>query len=210
VKYLKLLVLAAVVVTALLAIAGTASAAEGETTLCKAKEGTEAAPTCSTANMYPPGTVIAAKLKSAEAKLEAGIATVKCTESAVGGETKTTETPKGPITTLTFGKCNFVVTPLPVGGPYGELTVHHSTGWNGILTAEGVKVEVVISGSIKCFYGGTITTGLTLIGGAPAVVKAINAPIPRLAGSSTSCASTALWNAEYEVTAPNPLWVATM
>jgi hypothetical protein len=206
VKYLKMLSLAAVTAAALMALVGVGSASAAVTTGCHAKEGTEAAPTCSEANMVTNGTQISAKLSSAEAKLEAGIATVKCTASELGGKQETTENPEGKLETLTFSSCNFPVNTIEKG----KLKVAHSTAWNASLVAEGVKVEVVISGSIKCFYGGTINTGLTAVGGAPAHAKAVNAEIPRLAGSSTSCANPAKWNAEYEVTAPNPLFISVM
>jgi hypothetical protein len=202
-RYLKMLSLAAVVAAALMAVVG-AGAAQAETTLCKVTEDA-----CSTANMYPVGTSITA-VTTSKATLKAGFVTVKC-NGTLSGTTTTTTTPEGGITALGWTACEgaeeVVSEPTVAGGKeFGQLQVHWDAEHNGNLTAKNIRVRIKALG-VTCFYGGTVSTGLTLKGGNPATVTA-NAEIERLSGSSVLCGNPANWTATYEVTAPKPLYVS--
>jgi hypothetical protein len=198
-KKLKFLGLAVVAVAAMMALVGAASASAAETTLCKTNE-----TPCKAANHYPIGTEIKAKLKSGtKAKLAAGFFTFECSGSEVIGKTETTGEPSGKITTLSFTGCNNEETKVLKNG---SLKVKNIAGtMNGNLSVSGVSVTVREFGE-DCVFGGNITSGITINGGSPASVKA-NASIPRESGSFL-CGNPSTWTAEYEVTTPNPLWIA--
>jgi len=206
-KYVKMLGLAAIVAAAMMAIvgAGTASA----TVLCKTN-------TTPCGSIYPAGTELHAVLESgtkATLKPETEIATTTCEESTVLADIEKAgskeETVKGPITTLTFGKCNNTVKVLKPG----TLELHWIPGtMNGTLTASGFEVEVVAS-LVKCVYAGSITSGLTLTGGVitpgnKATLDVVNAKVPLKSGFEGLCGKNGIWNGVYEVTSPAPLWVA--
>jgi hypothetical protein len=195
-KFLKMLGLAAIVGAALMVVVGpaSASAAESGTTICK----TNTTP-CPAASHYTTGQTYKASLTPAtEATLAAGFSTIKCTGSSVELEQTGTggaaaEVP-GSIKALSFSGCNATVTVKTLGS--GNVS-HTAATMNGSLTGSGTEVEIVL-GSTKCFYGGTIKSGLTVEGGAPATATASNAEFTRLTGSSALCANPAKWNAMYQ------------
>jgi len=206
-KYVKMLGLAAVAAAALMAFvgAGTASA----TVLCS----TNTNP-C-TGTKYAAGTEIKSNLKAGtEAVLTAGFATVKCTESNVNGKVTSAGggagvAVAGSISLLTFDSCNCAVTVLK----NGELEVQSTaTNGNGSLTGKNSSVTINCSG-VSCIFG-TAAAGTpigTVTGGGPATLKA-EAKLPYITGdaSNFTCtlgSGTGTWNASYEATAPNPLFV---
>lgn len=193
-KSLKMLGLAAVAAAALMAFIGAGSASA--TTLCSTNPG-EGGGACGSVN--PAGTTYTGSLKSgSEATLAAGFSTIKCKTSAVtleqtnaGGGAGTPVA--GKINSLSFGECGTAtVNVLSVGS--GNLNWTEKV--SGSLTGEGTNVEIVV-GTTKCFYGGAITSGLTVTGGAPATGKATNVALTRESGSSALCANPSKWNAEY-------------
>jgi hypothetical protein len=216
-KYLKILGLAVIAAAALMAIvgAGTASAqSEEKAALCKV---TPTAGICSVANTYPAGTEIHAVLAPGTIAVltpKGEQVLVECEESTLAGKTETETTPTGPITALTWGKCQHNGIEEVKTVETGKLTVHHDTEpegeHNGILTAEGVSVTVRgIFGGLHCDYGGIIKEGLTVTGGNPAKVDAT--ATVELTGQTgfLECPESAVWHAEYEVTEPTPLYVGT-
>jgi hypothetical protein len=199
-KHLKILVVAAVAVAAMTALLGAASASAAETTLCKAKE-----EVCSTANMYVAPTAIKAALKSGtKAKLAAGFFTFECSGSEVEGTSTSTINPAGAISKLTFTGCNNEETKVLKNG---SLAVNWTSGNNGNLSVTGVEVTVREFGE-DCIFGGNISSGITVTGGAPATVSA-SASIPRVSGSFL-CGNPSTWTAGYNVTTPNPLYISHM
>jgi hypothetical protein len=194
-KQLKLLGLAVIAAAALTALLGAGSASatvicSSNTTPCGAKN--------------PSGTTYTASLTSGtEATLAAGFSTIKCTESSVGlkqtseGSSSTAVT--GSITALSFGGCNATVNVLSLGS--GNVAWTSGT-MNGSLTGSGTKVEIV-AGTTKCFYGGEITEGLTVEGGAPATATAKEVKLARETGSSALCANPSKWNAKYTFNGAN-------
>jgi hypothetical protein len=195
-KHVKMLGIAAVLAAALMALIG-AGAAQAETTLCKVTEDA-----CSTANMYPVGTAIAATATE-PAVLKAGFATITCNKSTVAGKTETTTTPEGKNSTLSFSECgSATVTTLNPG----KLQIHWDAEHNGNLTTSGVEVKVEVLG-VSCVYGGEVKSGLTLTGGNPATLDAVEANIPKVSGGIL-CGNPAKWTAHYEITSPKPLFVS--
>ncbi|HEX3363225.1 MAG TPA: hypothetical protein VHS74_19675 [Solirubrobacterales bacterium] len=180
-------VLAAVVLSVMVGVR-TASA----TRICPTNESA-----CSSPN--PTGTKYTATLKSgSEATFNAGFVTIKCTASSVGLEQTNAGggagTPiTGELTSLSFTGCGSNVFHVLALG-YGQ--VAWTSGVDGSLTGSGTRWEEVF-GSTKCFYGGEITSGFTVTGGAPASGKATAVSLVKEAGSNSLCATTAKWSAEY-------------
>jgi len=210
-KHLKILGLAAVVAAALMASAGSSTATA--TVLCKtspaANEGETTGTGCPPESTYPAKTTIEAKLVSGtKAKLVTSFKTIECSKSSVKGETSAEEAEPltGPEGTLSFEECNCEVKVLKAG------TL--STTWvsgthNGTLRSTGNESTVTCStifGSVHCIYVTENTDVGTLTGGNPAKLKA-EAVIPRLTTNGL-CSEESEWNAEYEVTAPKPLFVS--
>lgn len=203
-KYLKMLGLAAVAATALMAFgAGTASA----TTLCKTNE-----TPCTTEWKYHNGTTISASLEGT-ATLNAGFVTVTCTEGTVNGEItnegSATTTVSGPVNSVTFGSCNCELVQVNAGG---TLELHHIEGtMNGTLTSKAATSTVRCSG-VTCHYTtaasgtdmGTLTGSLATSGTA---TMDIRTSLTKEEGSSFLCASGAEWVANYKVTSPDVLEV---
>ena len=197
-KYLKILTVAAIAASALMAFAGSASA----TTLT------------SGGNTVAKGTVLHSVLKEGEAILQSTlIGEVKCKESTVSGATgnegSATETVSGEISTLDFGNCNSTVKVLKAGSleihteytkeENGEEKQKTTADGNGTLTSSGAEVTVEILG-LHCIFTtsntdiGTVTG--TTVGSA--TFQAKSAPISRTGGRSGAfCGTSALWNATY-------------
>ena len=208
-KYVKMLGLAAVAAAALMAFVGASSASAA--VLCKNNTTTGG---CTEA--YAKETVIESKLVAGKkAVLKTTFKNVECEESAVGGKTENAGgkgvAVEGKVTTLTFGKCNCEVKVLNEPGPYGSLAVNWvAASDNGTLTATGQEVTVTCStlfGNVHCIYKTNATHLGKLTGGNPAKLNAEEAPVEKLT-TNVLCSEQALWTAEYEVTAPKPLYVA--
>jgi hypothetical protein len=179
---------------------GGASTAAAETTLCKVNE-----TPCAVGNSYGVGTEVKLRLVSGTVfKFEmSGVGTVQCNKSETSGKVEKATTPEGATSVLTFAECNASVKVLKAG----KRAIHSIAGtMNGNETATGVEVETELFG-VKCLYGGTMSSGFTVIAGNPAKGIAKEAAIPKLGGSFL-CPATAKLNAEYEVLAPKPLYIS--
>lgn len=207
-KYLKMLGLAAVAAAALMAFVGSSTASA--TVLCKVPgTGTTTGTTCPAGEAYPSGTTVKAQLVAGTvAKLTTSFKTVECKKSTTEGATSAEEATQltGPEGTLTFSECNCEVVVLHAG------TV--STEWlagthNGTQRSSGSETTTTCStlfGNVHCIYTTSNTDLGTLTGGNPAKLDA-SAEVGRLT-TNAACAEKALWEAEYEVTTPKPLYVA--
>ena len=213
-KYAKMLGLAAVAAAALMAFVGASSASA--TVLCKTNPVAEKTGTvCPSSWAYGANTTIHAVLKAGtKAKLVTSFKTIECSKSTVHGDTtnegSATETVDGPITILTFEECNCEV--VEVKKP-GSLEIHWiENSHNGTLTSSGAEVTTICSsvfGKVHCVYTTNETHLGVLDGGAPAIMTIKNAKIPvDAANSDKLCPEKSEWTAEYEVTEPNPLYVA--
>ncbi|MGN6256440.1 MAG: hypothetical protein ACTHN3_01655 [Solirubrobacterales bacterium] len=196
-KHLKMLGLAVVVVIAMTAItgAGTASA----TVFCK-----ENTTTCQAAGkVWEAGVAFKSSLESGtEADFNFNLWTVRCSSSTMNGSVPN----PGPVEkvvvkleTLTFTNCGCAVNTLKAGSFNVEWT---STTMNGGMTTANREVEFTCMA--HCIYGdgkmGTIT------GGAMATID-VSGTMNKLGGEAI-CPATITWEADYTVTAPEPLWIA--
>ena len=191
-KYIKLMGLAALAATALMAFAGTASAAQ-----LTAPAGT----------VVKTGTTITASLKaktSAVLSDTSGFIQNTCTSSTVSGKTtnESGTTITGDIETLDFENCNRPTKTLAGG------TLH--IDGTGTVTGSASEVETETAIGV-CVYGtstgthlGTLTNAGSATGHASLV---INAVLPLIKTVIGSCVSDARWKAEYTVTSPVGLTV---
>ena len=181
-KHLKMLGLFAMAAAALMAFAGSASAAT-----FTAPSGTE----------YT-GTVHTTLESGTSAFLNAGLFTDTCTISTVHGHITTNNDTHatGPITAVTFEKCTVTTDTL---SSKGTLTINKATT---AVTGTGVEVTTGAFG-FTCIYGmGAGTTLGTAKNTASGVTLAISAKLPLQPGSSGGCANPASWTGSYIITTP--------
>lgn len=198
VKQLSLLIFGAIVLGALAGVT-TATA----TVLCKNNLNTEK---CS--ERYPVGTEFKTTLVE-PAVMTAGFKNVECRKATGEGklesEGSSTTTPWGKGTG-TYSECNCEVKVLSTG----TLEVHHIAGTdNGTVTFNGSTVTVscnTIFGAVHCLYVTEHTDTGTLESGSPAIAN-FNAAIPQEVTSGL-CSETAVLHARFEISTPNPLYVA--
>jgi hypothetical protein len=196
-KYLKMLGLAAIAAMGLMAFVGAGTASAGTTKLC-----TDSA--CAT--VYPKGTKISGSLVTGNsATLKSGSTVIAtCTKSTVEGSTNAESgSPlSGGVSKLTWEGCNQTTHTVS----NGTLDITNIGGTKGTVTGTGNSVTVEIFGT-SCTYGTGASTHLgTITSGASPILK-INASVPRIAGSSFLCPSSAVWEAEYVLTSPHALYV---
>jgi hypothetical protein len=206
-KHLRIVSLAAVLVTSLIAFAGSASA----TKLCQNKLNTA---TCG--QPIKAQTLFEAKLIG-EATITDTLATVKCKAAAIGGKTENegsgTETVRLPDSAsgekliLTFGTCTPNCLTVVAAG---KLEIHHiATTDNGTVTSSGLELTTncnTMFGVLHCVYVTNNTDIGLLEGGSPAKLKISTKELKYKEGHEF-CEETASWTAEYEVTTPKPLYV---
>jgi hypothetical protein len=206
-RYLKALGLAVVAAATLTAIIGVSAASA--TVLC-----TETVTPC------PAGKKIGPKGDATDnflhATLEAGTSTrwlttgreplVTCTESTVTAESEltgsATETAKAKVTKLTFGGCNAGIAVLNPG----TLEVHWIEGTDhGTITSKLAEVTLNIIGS-SCTYGSLEGVDInTLTGGSMGTID-VGGILKRIAGP-IPCPPSVIWEGDYTVTEPEPLYV---
>ena len=186
-KYLKILGLAAIAAMALMAFAGTASAAQ-----LTAPAGT----------VVKTGTTISSTLKaktSAVLSDTSGFIQNTCATSSVSGKTLNESgiTITGNIELLTFENCNRPTKTLNGGKLYIDAV--------GTVKGSDSEVETETLTGL-CVYGtststhlGTLTNATSATGHASLV---INAVLPLIKTVEGSCYSDARWKAEYTVTSP--------
>lgn len=216
-KYVRLLGLAAVAAAALMAIVGASSASA--TVFCKTPptEGSEGTKTQGTT--CPSGWAYGAGTRNHEVAVEkvtmsTEFETLQCNESTVRGEIQqeggATETPNGPVDTLTFtGSCNCTIVVTKAGTQ--EFHWIPDT-FNASITSSGSEVTAICStifGTVHCIYV-TENTDLGEITGSEnskAAVTHINAEMPSKTTSGL-CGEESHWIGNYEVTEPKPLYIA--
>src|SRR4051794_37824167 len=208
-KQFKMLGLAAIAALGLMVMvgAGTASATE----LCS----TNTSP-C-TGTVYTSGTTVSAQLKAGTtAVLTNPISDVICTKSTTTGKTTSNGGGKGvPVTgkieSLEFTGCQtrsgVACTVKTLNIPYSASITATGSG-NGTLTVTSggtgnPGATVVCATLINCTFS-TASASLGVTGGNPAFAKA-NAIA--LTPSGGICPLESHWDAEYEVTAPKPLFI---
>jgi hypothetical protein len=188
----------------LLGLAGAGSASGYE--LCKADE-----TPCASANMYASGTSFSASLVSGtKTQIQTMAVSLECTGSTVAGKTTSTggsgtTAVSAEITSLTFTGCQTTsgtkcTTSQGVNLPYpaaftDSLTITDAAGAGGTFHC-GVLVN--------CAYTTTNASlaGFNSVSGMPRM-----AAQESMSASGAFCSGGATWIAEYEFTAPTPLYV---
>lgn len=208
-KYVKMLGLAAVAAMALMAFVGAGSASAS--VLCKTAP--NAAGECPTGWDYPAGTTVHITQKAGTtAALESGSTVLDtCTTSTFHGFTantgSATETVHGE-NTLTWGTAATPCSKTTDTIAGGEVEIHAADDkGNGTVTAKNSEVTInTIFGT--CVYGSGPSIDLGILTGGNTPTISIDATVPKISGNF-ACPSTSTWTAEYVVTQPQPLWVAT-
>lgn len=182
-KHLKIIGLALVAAAALMAFAGSASAA------------TFTAPAGTTYT----GALSSSLESGSSALLKAGFAEITCTSSTVAGSITTNNETEasGSTSSVAFSSCgSATVTTL---SSKGTLKINKSTH---AVSGTGTEVTVSLFGT-DCVYGmGTGTTLGTATNSASGVTLAIKTKLPLLSSNSFLCANPAEWTANYIVTSP--------
>jgi hypothetical protein len=142
--------------------------------------------------------------------MSSGFVTITCTENTMSGKT-TNEGGSGAVTgeissvawkncTSNLGSCtaSSLKTPWPA-----EVT---GSGGNGTLTVQHPGGKFTCGGT-TCEYEGS-KASVSVTGGNPAKAKASSISFSKIGGSFL-CSSTASWTAEFEVTAPKPLFIVS-
>jgi hypothetical protein len=214
-KYVKTLALAVVAAAALMAFVGASSASA--TVFCKTQPttggGSTQGTTCPEGWAYPAGTRNH-EVNVGNVLLKTGFKNIECEESTIKGAIKNegsaTETPNGPVETLTFGKCNCSTTVLLNGTQ--EFHWIPDT-FNATITSNGSTVTAncsTIFGTVHCNYVTEHTDLGEITGsanGSTAAVVHIHAELPR-ESTSGLCDEEAFWEGTYEVKEPKPVWFA--
>lgn len=206
-KYVKTLSLAAIAAAALTAFigAGTASA----TVLCKVEPtGSPTGTVCPPGNAYSAGTELHMSLAE-PAKLTSKMFTYECKAGTLKGKTgnegSATETVKVPLETMTFSQCNCETKVLKPG----TLEIHWISGTrNGTVTISGEEETFTcntIFGGIHCLITPSTHDIGTIIGGKQPEQKTENRQVDP---TNILCDENPEWDGRYQVTSPNPLWIA--
>ncbi len=212
-RFTKMLILAITASIAAMALVGTSSAlAVDSIVLCKENPGSTEA-LCPEKSLYPSGTVI--KAKAANPKLS-GTLTVECPESVVEGKTTAASGNPltGEITSLTFGpngKCSNCPTVDVESLPYKNVKVVAKTVGEKeefFLISEGFAQLLNCFGFINCLYKTPAGGVELLIENRANGLPLIKAEAETLTGPGGVCGSSGAWTATYEVTAPDPVWIA--
>jgi hypothetical protein len=176
--------------------------ARAETVFC-----TESAVPCPAAKADGEGTEIKASLVSGtKSKLTTVFQTIECAKSSLTAKvTSTGKTIGASVEGLSFEECNCTVSVLKKGTLELE---HIAATANATVKSTGTEITtscITIFGTIHCTYKTEATDLGTLEGGNPAKLK-VSVELPRLA-TNELCNAKALWEPEYEVSSPKPLFV---
>jgi hypothetical protein len=182
-------------------------------TLCK-----ENVKECPEKSRYPSGTKIARKLATGtKAVFKSAFVTVECAKSEIEGESENEQGSSldGVIKVATFGECKSsggaACTAKALGlwwwwrvfwwNPWW-----HEEWWEHEFEFSGrPQVELTCSG-VTCIYGNEPIGNAPWLGGAPATIDAKELALNK-EGGSAFCSSTAIFDATYTVTSPNPVYV---
>jgi hypothetical protein len=203
-RQLRLLGIAALAVSALAVSLGAGSASA--TVLCK-----EYSTPCPKGEDYEPGTKIDATLEGSTTFKVSGSTISTCTASTIEGKTSNTgsatETVSVALTTFNFGSCSSATVEVAAG----QLEIHYIEVENtttGTLTLKGSSTTVTFA-SISCTYGTPVATHIgtfTSDGSMTYATLDVNTTLTKQSGSFL-CPSNITWEASYNVTEPEELYV---
>jgi hypothetical protein len=197
--------LAAIAAVAAMAIIGVGTASA--TKLCKVNQAT-----CTEENTYLSGTEVKgasegnAKLVGLNSKGETEL-TVECASTTTVTTSAESGSPlPGKVTALTFTGCNNSCSVKVNGLPY-EAQLAVGTVPNGTLTVKNGSATLTCAfGFVKCKVGAK-ELKLTVDGGNPAKVLAVNAVMELEVQEAGTCPAKADWNATYKATSPTNVFV---
>jgi hypothetical protein len=213
-KQLKILGLALIAASALMALVGAGTAAATETALCKQPTTPGGLPRCEGNHLWPANTRIHSEQEvGTKLIIPTPNGVVECKKSTLEAFTEqATWKPLGAnVTALTFGECEDAGEPVDVETiKKGTLDIEiiDLPNWthNGTLTLTGTEIRVkwTLTGD-ECFYDpGDIGT---LTGGAMATIDWAG-PLTWTGGNLGCIPGNASWNGFHTVTSPEPLWVS--
>jgi hypothetical protein len=168
---------------------------------------------CSIAQSYPANTPFKAELEGATvATFDYAAGPVECETSKISGETTAR---KGAPLIVDLAEvmfdgctgvsaCEIFVYDLPYDG---ALTTTGTV--NGVLRIEdggAADPSLKIACLNSCIFGASVEE-LTVQGGSPATMAAVDVPMQRLGGSQSYCGPTAEWSASYEIVSPDPAYI---
>jgi hypothetical protein len=221
-RHLKMIGLAVVVTSALLALISTAGAAAANTVLCQ-----ENVETCPAGKTYASGTLLHFETKSGgvtwsnvteAAQWVTNLGTIKCDSTIAGQTTAMSGAPlPAKVTSWTFSTCGITLEGVEqeclIGGgtgnannlPYTANFVATSGG-NGTLnitagTGGNPGVTVVCGAIINCTFS-RVPIAFSFTGGAPMVAN-LEANAIAFATAGVKCPSTVKFTAKYFMTLPN-------
>lgn len=206
-KRMRVLVLIAMAVAAVMATVGTSTAAATPTTLCKVMETVNGVPICKPENQYPAGTQIHAVLEpNTKLRIETPLGVAFCQGSTLLATTEQqTAMPLGAIVNVfNFGGCGEFVVTTVVNGTL-DIEIIDLPVWthNGTLTFTGTQIRVA-KGGAECIYA--VGHSGVLTGGAMATID-LNGVLTRVGGNAECPAGNGNWKGAYTVLKPEPLWI---
>jgi hypothetical protein len=206
-KQLKILVLAAVAATALMATMGIGTASATETAFCKMKETQAGLPRCAGGNLHEAGKEVHGVLKvGTNAVVETPLGKAECGESTFGFfSEKQTAIPLGAIVSgFTFAECGEYTIKVLLNTVDIEIIDLPVWTHNGTITATSGEVEVK-KGGAECVYSighiGSIT------GGKPAIID-LTGTLTRIGGNLMCPAGNGKWSASYVDTGTEAVWIS--
>jgi hypothetical protein len=205
---LKILLPAAMAVTAFMATVGIGTAAATPTVLCAEEDTTIGGlPICEPEDEYPAGTMIHAHLeKNTKLMIPTPFGVAECEESTLTATTEQqTAMPLGAIVNLfTFNKCGeYEVKAVELGTLDIEIIDLPFWTHNGTLTFTKTKITVK-KGEVDCVY--EVGHSGVLTGGEMATIDLLG-QLTRVGGNAKCPLGNAQWNGSYTVTEPEPLWI---
>jgi hypothetical protein len=211
---MKVVLIAATAVAALMAIVGAGNASATVTSLCKAPTTPGGLPICEGNHLYPVGTTIHAHLEAGtKLTIPTPNGVVECSTSTIDANTEqATAKPLGAIVNmLSFGGCEDAGEPVDVEAVLkGTLDIEliDLPVWthNGTLTLTNSEIRILwtLTGD-ECFYDPGDVGVLT---GGPMATIDWNGPLTYTRGNLGCPPGNATWNGAYTVTSPEPLWVS--
>jgi hypothetical protein len=191
--------------------AGVFTASASATALCEVTGAV-----CPEGKPYPSNTTVKGTRKApVNVILNTNIATMECTASSWAAETvadQNGELSTGGVSTWTFGGCSQVApfvpgcTPAATGLPYALGAIATTPGNGTLVFAPGLGslAMKVACGLIECTF--TFNELPLKVTGAATATASLSTTEMTFAGPK--CPKTATLSAEYEITAPTPLFIA--